>query len=185
MNFTPMMEEVGEAWKFWNLNWPPSDEFPGEDSRFENCETAADAAGVCETAAEPGDGLSGRKEGPTSDPGEPVSRGYGAYLQRGGSDAGTAGRGGARGAHTALHCITAFADMLSRCALHREMHLELAEWIKDFQCELLLMWSSHQLEGNDELRRFFIIIDTGLSTVAGMIEDEVLRRAFWRSRSTT
>ena len=38
MNFTPMMEQVGTAWKLWDLNWWPSDEFPGEESTFDNRE---------------------------------------------------------------------------------------------------------------------------------------------------
>ena len=58
-------------------------------------------------------------------------------------------------------------------ALHtREVHLQLAEWIKEFNA-MLFKLVAHLIERDDELRRFFIIMDTGLSTVAGMIEDEV------------
>ena len=57
------------------------------------------------------------------------------------------------------------------------MHLELAKWIKDFN-DMLVKLLAPVLDWDDELRRFLIIMDTGLAAVAGIIEDGVLENGF-------
>ena len=191
MNYMPMMEQVGDDWRLWNLDWPPNGDFPGEESTFverQNPPTPfefakllldrslafldakkdrfpilvqlyQDAAGhLCDAVA--------------ATQGLPSHRPLLDAALRPPLDL-------AAGAHTALHCITAFVKSLpADIGLHApEVHLAVAESLKDFNAAVLKLIEG-QLENDDELRRFFVILDTGLATVAGMIEDRVLQQGF-------
>ena len=110
MNYSPMMEQIGNTWKIWPLTWPASAEFPGNESTF------------------------AQEQHPSPPP---------------------------------------------RLRQIREdvSHLELSQWIKAFNDRLYNLIAT-QLDQNDDLRRFFIIMDTGLAAVACMIKDRVLEKGF-------
>ena len=74
MNFTPMMEQVGSAWKQWDLNWWPSDAFPGEDSTFVNREQPPTPLGFVKMLLNRATAFLDEKEGQASDPGEGSTR---------------------------------------------------------------------------------------------------------------
>jgi len=179
MNFTPMMEQLGEDWKPWNLNWWPSDDFPGEDSRFANRELPPTPLGFVKLILDRGlQFLDGKKDK------HPIL--VKLYQDAAGHICSSVGGtqvlpadAEPAGTHTALHCITAFVHTLPEdVALHtRAVHLQLVEWIKGFNAMLLRLVKPF-IDKDDELRRFLIIMDTGLATVAGMIEDEVLEKGF-------
>jgi uncharacterized protein with NAD-binding domain and iron-sulfur cluster len=179
MNFTPMMEQVGQDWKLWNLNWWPSDEFPGEESTFENREQPPTPLGFVKLILNRATAFLDEKKDK-----HPIL--VRLYQDAAGHICSAVGaipvlpiEAEPAGEHTALHCITAFTQMLpADVALHtREAHLQLAAWIKDFNANLFRLVAG-LIEHDDELRRFFIIMDTGLAAVAGMIEDQVLQQGF-------
>ena len=80
------------------------------------------------------------------------------------------------GDHSLLHRAEAFAKLLSEDA-KRDAHLELVKWIKGFN-EMFAKTVYGLIEKDDDLRRFFIIIDTAMATLVGMIEDNVLQKGF-------
>jgi len=155
MNYTPMMEQVGKDWKLWNLNWLPSDEFPGEESRFKNCEQPPTPLGFVKLILNRATAFLDEKRDK-----HPILVSS-MRMQRGISAAQLCtpvlpAEAEPEGKHTALHCITAFTHTLSEdVALHtREVHLQLAEWIREFNA-MLFRLVVHLIEGDDELRRFF------------------------------
>jgi uncharacterized protein with NAD-binding domain and iron-sulfur cluster len=179
MTFTPMMEQVGTNWKLWNLNWWPSDEFPGEESRFANCEQPPTPLDFVKLILNRATAYLDEKK----DIHPILVRLYqdaaGHICSAVGGTTVLPAEAEPVGVHTALHCITAFTHTLpTDVALHaREVHLELAAWIKEFNATLFQLVAG-LIEHDDELRRFFIIMDTGLAAVAGMIEDQVLQQGF-------
>ncbi len=179
MNYTPMMEQVGKEWKLWPLNWWPSGEFPGEPERFDKCEqppTPLDFLNIIlERSAKFFDDNKDKHPILTllyKDAATHLSDavGYTPVLPSGTEP---------EGDHTLLHRIAAFADLLpDDVSRHRrDVHLELVKWIKGFSDTLLgLLYDA--IKDNDDLRRFFIIIDTAMATLVGMIEDNVLQDGF-------
>ena len=92
-----------------------------------------------------------------------------------------------RGLHTVLDRVNAFVQTLREdVSLHSpEVHLDVVATIKDFNDQVFKLVIG-QLETNDELRRFFIIVDTALATLVGMLEDRCrCKMASWRLKSTT
>jgi uncharacterized protein with NAD-binding domain and iron-sulfur cluster len=179
MNYTPMMEKVGAEWKQWDLNWWPSDEFPGEPDRFENAEQPPTPVGFVKLILDRAvTFLDGKKDK------HPIlvklyEDAAGHICSAIGATPVLAPELEPTGPHTALHCISAFTQALpNEVELHsREMHLQIVDWIKDFNA-MLLSLVVHLIENDDELRRFFIIMDTALATVAGMFADQVLQNGF-------
>jgi uncharacterized protein with NAD-binding domain and iron-sulfur cluster len=179
MNYTPMMEQVGNEWKLWPLNWWPSQEFPGEPERFDNCEqppTPLDFLNIIlERSAKFFDDNKDKHPILTAlykDAATHLSDavGYTPVLPSGTDPVGD---------HTLLHRIAALAGLLPDDVTQhrRDVHLELVKWIKGFNDTLLkLLYDA--IKDNDDLRRFFIIVNTALATLVGMIEDNVLRDGF-------
>ena len=176
MNYTPTMEQVGKEWKVWPINWPPSNEFPGDPQRFDNCEQPPTPLGFLNIILNRAIGfLDGHKER------HPIL----ATLYKDAASHLTEAVGYVpdlpshvepNGDHSLLHRAEAFAKLLSEDA-RRDAHLELVKWIKGFNesfAKLVYGW----IEDDDELRRFFIIIDTAMATLIGMIEDDVLGQGF-------
>lgn len=189
MTYTPMMEQVGKEWKLWNINWLPDYKilgdpasgfaFPGEDSTFENGEEPPTPLGFVKLLLDHCTSLldDKKKSHPIL-----VELYEGAVCQLCsaiGSAPVLPAAAEPKGEHTTLHCITSFVHTLPQ-SIERDMpgvHVELSQWIKDFNARLLQLISPW-LAKDDDLRRFFIIMDTGLAVVAGMIEDEVLHKGF-------
>jgi uncharacterized protein with NAD-binding domain and iron-sulfur cluster len=179
MNFTPMMEQVGTTWKQWDLNWWPSDAFPGEESTFANREQPPTPLGFVKLLLNRATAFLDEKKDKHPILVKLYEEAAGHICSAVGGVPVLPAEAEPDGAHTALHCITAFTHTLSDdVAQHtREMHLQLAEWIKDFN-DMLLKLLGPLIGRDDELRRFFIIMDTGLAAVAGIIEDGVLENGF-------
>jgi uncharacterized protein with NAD-binding domain and iron-sulfur cluster len=176
MNYTPMMEQVGKDWKLWPLNWPPSNEFPGDPERFDQCEQPPTPLGFLNIILNRAiDFLDGHKDKHPiltklyKDAATHLSDavGYVPHLPSGAEPARD---------HSLLHRAEAFAKLLSEDA-KRDAHLELVKWIKGFN-EMFAKAVYGLIEKDDELRRFFIIIDTAMATLVGMIEDNVLQKGF-------
>jgi uncharacterized protein with NAD-binding domain and iron-sulfur cluster len=179
MNYTPMMEQVGKEWKLWPLNWPPSNEFPGEPERFDQCEQPPTPLGFLNIILEKSiDFLDGHKgEHPIlttlyKDLASHLSEAVGFVPE-------LPSHAEPEGDHTLLHRIEAFAKLLPEdVSQHkRDAHLELVKSIKWFS-ENLAKLVYGLIEEDDDLRRLFIILDTALATLVGMIDDNVLQDGF-------
>jgi uncharacterized protein with NAD-binding domain and iron-sulfur cluster len=179
MNYTPMMEQVGKDWKLWPLNWPPSNEFPGEPERFDQCEQPPTPLGFLNIILGKSiDFLDGHKgEHPIlttlyKDLASHLSEAVGFVPE-------LPSHAEPEGDHTLLHRIEAFAKLLPEdVAQHkRDAHLELVKSIKWFS-ENFAKLIYGLIEQDDSLRRLFIILDTALATLVGMIEDNVLQDGF-------
>ncbi len=179
MNFTPMMEQVGTGWKQWDLNWWPSDAFPGEESTFTNQEQPPTPLGFVKLLLNRATGYLDEKKVKHPILVKLYEEAAGHICSAVGGVPVLPAEAEPDGPHTALHCITAFTHTLSDdVSQHtRAMHLELAKWIKDFN-DMLVKLLAPELDRDDELRRFLIIMDTGLAAVAGIIEDGVLENGF-------
>jgi hypothetical protein len=173
------MEQVGDDWKFWNLNWPASDEFPGEESTFEQRQLPPTPLGFTKLILNSLTSLLDEKKDR-----HPVL--VSLYQELVGHLCGLVGstpvlapEAWPLGEHTALHCINASVQTLPLdAALHSpEMFLDLAAWIKQFNDRIFNLIAG-AIDKDDELRRFFILVDTGLAVTAGMIEDGVLAQGF-------
>jgi uncharacterized protein with NAD-binding domain and iron-sulfur cluster len=179
MNYTPMMEQVGTEWKLWPLSWWPSNEFPGEPERFDNCEQPPTPLGFLNIILQWSQKFfdDNKTKHPIlsvlyKDAATHLSDavGYVPALPSGAEPLGD---------HTMLHRIAALAHLIPEDpALHnRDAHLELVKWIKSFTDSLLKLLYD-LIQHDDDLRRFFIIIDTAMATLVGMIEDNVLQNGF-------
>jgi uncharacterized protein with NAD-binding domain and iron-sulfur cluster len=175
MNFTPMMEQVGNAWKFWNLSWPATPEFPGDETTFDQQQQPPTPLGFVKILLSRATAYLDEKKTVHpilvqlyQDAASHLANAVGSI-----STLPSAAAACPPGFTTALHCITAFAHTLHEDAVN----LELAQWIKAFNDRLFQLISA-QLAQNDDLRRFFIIMDTGLAAVAGMIADGVVQNGF-------
>jgi uncharacterized protein with NAD-binding domain and iron-sulfur cluster len=179
MNYTPMMEQLGKTWKLWDLNWLPSNEFPGEESRFENREQPPTPLGFVKLLLNRATAFLDEKKDRHPILVKLYEDAAGHICSAVGATPVLPAEAEPEGEHTALHCITAFTHTLPEdVALHtREVHLKLAAWIREFNA-MLFKLVGDLIEGDDELRRFFIIMDTGLTTVGGLIDDEVLNKGF-------
>jgi uncharacterized protein with NAD-binding domain and iron-sulfur cluster len=189
MNYTPMMEQVGTAWKLWNLNWLPGYNvpfdptsgyaLPGDESKFENAEQPPTPLGFVKIILDRATSFLDEKKDKHPILVRLYEEAAGHICSAVGSMTALPPEAEPLGQHTALHCITAFVHILpADTAMHaQQMHLELAKWIKDFN-EMLFKLIAPLIEEDDELRRFFIIMDTGLAAVAGIIEDGVLQNGF-------
>jgi uncharacterized protein with NAD-binding domain and iron-sulfur cluster len=179
MNFTPMMEQVGEAWKFWDLDWLPNEDFPGENSRFENCEQPPTPLNFLQILLSRATAYLDQKKFQHPLLVRLYEDAAGHICSAVGQIPVLPAEHEPTGIHTALHCISAFTHSLPEdVTLHtREVHLQLSEWIKDFQARLVALVTPF-LDQNDELRRFLILMDTGLSIMVGMILDRVLTNGF-------
>ncbi len=183
MNYTPMMEEVKKEneteWKLWPLRWKPNDEFPGEASTFEQKLQPPTPLGFAKLLLQRVTSFLDDKKDAHPILASLYAEASGHLCMAVGSTTVLPAEVQPPFEHTALHCITAFVETLSEhVSLHPAgLHLELADWIKKFNAKLFESFEE-AIEGNDELRRFFIIIDTGLAAVAGMIEDGVLTDGF-------
>jgi uncharacterized protein with NAD-binding domain and iron-sulfur cluster len=176
MNYTPMMEQVGKDWKLWPINWLPSNEFPGDPERFDNCEQPPTPLGflniILNRAVDFLDGHRDKYPILTTlykDAATHLSDavGFVPHLPT---------HAEPDGDHSLLHRAAAFAGLLSE-DLKRDAHLELVKWIKGFNESFATLLFS-LIEKDDDLRRFFIIIDTAMATLVGMIEDDVLGKGF-------
>lgn len=166
MNYTPMMEQYKGQWKMWPIHWPgndpanwPNDQdpFPGDDVLFRD-----------------------RLEPPT--PAEYLDKLLSQVL-------GEIDDKKAR--HPVLVMLYRFAVTLivnGIGAVRRESgktkppfwRVKLGKWAKklnDIMFRIYGLFSS-ELEKNDDLRHFFIIVDTALAIVIGMIEDDVVEKGF-------
>jgi uncharacterized protein with NAD-binding domain and iron-sulfur cluster len=179
MNYTPMMEQVGAEWKFWNLNWLPSDDFPGEESTFEQKQQPPTPFEFAKLLLNRATTFLDENKNKHPILVELYEDAAGHLCNAVGSTQVLTAEAQPQGQHTALHCITAFVHTLpDDAALHPPgTNLELAGWLKAFNDKLFGLIAS-RLEQDDDLRRFFIIMDTGLAAVAGMIGDEVLQKGF-------
>ena len=179
MNFTPMMEQVGKAWKQWDLNWWPSDAFPGEESMFANHEQPPTPLGFVNLLLNRATAFLDEKKDKHPILVDLYKDAAAHFSEAVGSVPALPAAAEPDGDHTLLHRIAAFTHLLPQdVAQHRRaMHLELAKWIKDFN-DMVLKLLGPLLDQDDELRRFFIIMDTGLAAVAGIIEDGVLENGF-------
>ena len=176
MNYTPMIEQVGDDWKLWPLNWWPSNEFPGEPERFDNCEQPPTPLGFLNIILNRSvDFLDGHKdEHPIlselyKEAAEHLSAAVGFVPA-------LPSHAEPEGYHTVLHRVAAFARLLTEDA-ERDAHLELVKWIKGFN-ETFAKLVFRLIDEDDDLRRLFIILDTALATLVGMIEDNVLQMGF-------
>ena len=179
MNYTPMMEQVGEDWKFWNLNWLPTGEFPGEDSTFEQRQQPPTPLNFVKLLLNRLTSFLDEKKNT-----HPIL--VSLYQDAAGHLCNAVAtiptlptEAEPHGIHTALHCIAAFIHTLPEDAeLHPpEVHLQLAESIKAFNNKVFQLIVD-KIDKDDELRRFFILIDTGLAVISGLIEDHVLQEGF-------
>lgn len=179
MTFTPMMEQVGDQWKFWNLNWPATDEFPGEDSTFAAKQQPPTPLEFVKLLLNRLTAFLDEKKDRHPILVSLYQDAAGHLCNAVSSTPRLPAEAEPAGVHTALHCIGSFVHTLSSDATQHDpaIHLELAESIKDFNGRILKLVVD-QLEKDDELRRFFILVDTGLAIVAGMLEDQVLTKGF-------
>jgi uncharacterized protein with NAD-binding domain and iron-sulfur cluster len=179
MAYTPMMEQVGTDWKLWPINWLSTDEFPGEASTFEQRQQPPTPLGFVKLLLNHATAFLDEKKDRHPILVTLYQEATGHLCAAVGSNVVLPAAAEPLGIHTALHCINAFVHALHEDATHiaPEVNLRLAQWIKAFNDRLFQLISA-QLEHDDELRRFFIIMDTGLAAVAGMIEDDVLQKGF-------
>ncbi len=179
MRYTPMMEEYAGKWQVWSVNWPGTGEFPGESDLFDN-----------------------KKLPPT--PWEFVQKIIGYVTDQldqqrdkhkllvGLYDFGVAGLNDAignhpvlpdhavpQGPHTLLHRVLAYAgNMHVDVKAHKaDDHKSIAGWIREFLDKLLALVLD-VAELDPELRHLIIIVETALSAVVGIINDDVLNKGF-------
>ena len=178
MNYTPMMEQVGKEWKLWPLNWPPSNEFPGEPERFDKCEQPPTPLGFLNIVLEKSiDFLDGHKgehlilttlyKDLASHLSEAVGLCPSFHLTR------------SRRAITPCY----IASRPLRSCFRRTSPSTNATSISNREVDQMVQRESLELlygliEQDDSLRRLFIILDTALATLVGMIEDNVLQDGF-------
>ena len=181
MNYTPMMEQIGNTWKIWPLTWPASAEFPGNESTFaqeQQPPTPLDFVKILLNRA-----IAFLDEKKDIHP--ILVQLYQDAATHLANSVGTiptlpsATAVCPPGITTALHCINSVFHKIREDV----SHLELSQWIKAFSDRLYNLIAP-QLDQNDDLRRFFIIMDTGLAAVAGMIEDRVLEKGFMAIEDT-
>src|SRR5271170_5307538 len=181
MNYTPMMEQIGNTWKIWPLTWPASAEFPGNESTFaqeQQPPTPLDFVKILLNRA-----IAFLDEKKDIHP--ILVQLYQDAATHLANSVGTiptlpsATAVCPPGITTALHCIHSVFHKIREDV----SHLELSQWIKAFSDRLYNLIAP-QLDQNDDLRRFFIIMDTGLAAVAGMIEDRVLEKGFMAIEDT-
>jgi uncharacterized protein with NAD-binding domain and iron-sulfur cluster len=179
MNFTPMMEQAGADWKFWNLNWIPSDEFPGEDSTFAASQQPPTPFQFVKILLDRMTSFLDENKDKHPILTQLYQDAAGHLCSAVGTNPILPAETQLPFEHTALHCIAAFVHTLpGDISLHLpEAHLELAAWIRQFNDRVFSLIAT-QLEHDDDLRRFFILLDTGLASVAGMILDKVLQNGF-------
>jgi len=179
MNFTPMMEQVGEEWKPWNLNWIPTSEFPGEDSTFVERQQPPTPLGFVKILLNRLTYFLDEKKEKYpilvqlyQDAAAHIANAVGAMPD-------LPAEVEPRGLHTVLHRVSAFVHTLADdVALHSpQVQIDIAATIKEFN-ERVFQTLIGQLEKDDELRRFFIILDSGLAVIAGMLEDHVISDGF-------
>ena len=179
MRYTPMMEQVGNEWKIWALEWPGSDEFPGEDATFEHklltptpWDFVKQLIGFVLGHLE-----SHKHQHPILV--ELFEAGLANITADMGSLAALPGPAGTQPHPTLLHRAATFASTLHTDVFHHQAddHQSLLGWLKQFLDKLLGL-VMHLLERDDELRRFVIIADTAISAVIGILEDDLLRRGF-------
>jgi len=164
-DFTPIMENYQGQWKVWPVAWP---DFPNED---------------------PGD----IEKGVVPEVWDYVSKILTWMVERYDSTRSVpAGKHSTSGllhkveqwtavtaenaASTSLHHAQRIAQSLDRT--DTAGHAALAELLHDFLDAFRLL--ADLLESDDDLRRLWIILETGLTVVCGLIEDDVIRKG-WRS----
>ncbi|MBV9744208.1 MAG: NAD(P)-binding protein, partial [Acidobacteriia bacterium] len=162
-DFTPIMENYKGQWKVWPVAWP---DFPGINP------------GEATTAPEPWDyvlrileWLVDRYDStPGIPPGPHTKCGILSEVEH------LAAVGATEAAGTSLHVAHRVAHRLD--ANDKLGQNFLVMLIHDF---LTLFRPVAKLcEGDDTLRRLWIILETGLTVIAGLIQDEVIQKG-WRS----
>ena len=184
MNYTPMMEQYKGQWKVWGIDWTPwtdegRKEFPGDPALFEQKLEPPTPLGFARLLLSHVTLLLDQKKVK-----HPIL--VRLYQDAAGHLANSIGSSPVLPAdtplprvHTGLHRITAFLESIPHDvnAHAPELHADIAEWLKAFNDQIFRLVSG-ELEKDDDLRRFFIIVDTALAVVVGMIKDEVLTKGF-------
>ncbi len=178
LNYTPVMEKVGEEWKVWNVTWPGDNAFPGEDSLFVNREVPPTPWGFVLMLL---DRMVGELEETTGK--HPfLSALYKTFSGELMDEIGKIPElppGAVPEKHTWLHRLAAFAHTMpadpQQHAAKEQQHLVIR--LRGFIDDLLkLVWDL--IEENDLLRHFVIMLDLAASAAIGMIEDRVITDGF-------
>lgn len=179
MNFTPMMEQASADWKLWNLNWIPTSEFPGEESTFAQRQQPPTPLGFVKMLLNRLTYFLDEKKEKYPFLADLYKDAAGHLCDAVAAIPALPAEAEPHGLHTVLDRVNAFVHTLAEDVVQHlpGLHAALAEEIKAFN-ERLLNAVIGKLEEDDDLRRFFILMDTGLAAMAGMLEDHVVRDGF-------
>ena len=121
MTYTPMMEQVGADWKFWNINWLPDYKipldpasgfaFPGEDSTFTSGEEPPTPLGFVKLLLDHCTSLLDEKKKSHPILVDFTKAPFANYAVQS-APCRCCQRAEPPGVHTALHCITSFVHTL-------------------------------------------------------------------------
>ena len=180
MRYTPMMEEYGGKWQVWNINWPGNDnDFPGSDEIFDNKMLPPTPWDFVKMLI----GFATAQLDRHRDQHKLLVELY---------DVGVAHLTDAVGnmpelpdhpvpphPDTILHRVVAYAG-----AMHIDVkqhksddYKSIADWIRAFLDKLIGLVLD-VLETDTELRRMIIMVETALSAVIGILEDDLLHKGF-------
>jgi uncharacterized protein with NAD-binding domain and iron-sulfur cluster len=166
-DFTPIMENYKGQWKVWPIAWPDFPfQSPGDEALNQNAPPE-----VWDYVPKILNWMVERFDQTPRVPA--VSAPAAGLLARIEQDAKTTA---ANAAATSLHAAQRFAQTLDRTDVVR--HHILADLIHDFLNSFRPL--AAVLEDDDHLRRLWIILETGLTVVCGLIEDDVILKG-WRS----
>lgn len=178
--FSPMKnaveaEAVGSQWKLWDVPWPSSNDFPGQDELFDGTHAPPT----------PWD-FSKRLLEEVRVKFEDIARTrpflevlYQAFAGEVADTVGGSSTGAPATHSTWLHQAVAFAHHLQQeVEIHTVIERELMASLLNKFLAALHRATDGLLAKDDELRRAVIFIDTGLSIVVGMNRDDVLCKGF-------
>lgn len=180
MRYTPMMENYGGQWQVWNVNWPGSDgEFPGSDELFENKQLPPTPWEFVKKIIGFVTGQLDQYRDKHKLLVELYDLGMGELTGAIGNLAGLPKHAVPQRPHTLVHRVLAYAGTMHvDVKLHNsDDHKSIVGWIREFLDKLLAL-VMHEVEKDSELRHLIIIIETALSVVIGIINDDLMNKGF-------
>ena len=186
MRYTPMMEEYLRKWRVWNIDWPVWPEyqgFPGDPNLSDNKQAPPTpwdfARNLIDYVIKQLDQNQDKHKRLVTLYRFGVAGLVGAVGQAGAGAPELPSHAVPPQPHTLLHRVLAYTgNMHVDVKRHKpEEHESIVKWIRWFLDELLGLVID-VLELDDELRHLIIIVETALSAVVGIIDDNLLERGF-------
>ena len=180
MRYTPMMEQHLGKWQVWNINWPGNDsDFPGSDEIFDNKQLPPTPWDFVRMLIGFATAELDRHRDQHKLLVELYDIGVAKLEDAVGNMPELPDHAVPQQPHTILHRVVAYAG-----AMHVDVkqhksddYKSIADWIRAFLDKLTGLVLD-VLENDTELRRMIIIVETALSTVIGILEDDLLHKGF-------